>query len=287
MARKGAGDGPLLGLTDREREVLQEMATGPQQRHHRHDAVHERAGRGEAHRCGVPEARAGRRARDQPARDGGPGLSGSQQPHRSKPDETRGPAPAWDRSGRASSSVSWASCWASTSWSCWAAGCSSAAPTHPARPCRCWRPSVVALAFAPVQGWLERAASRRVATPYDVLTRFAEHVEQRGRYRGSPWPHVATARAGHGRAVGPGLAPGVRPTDAGRTVAAGRQRRQRTTCARTACANAVAADGLRTSPVRYGDQVLGVLRLQERPGLPLTSSRSGCSPVWPPRPGWC
>ena len=28
---------------------------------------------------------------------------------------------------------------------------------------------------------------------------------------------------------------------------------------------------MRTSPVRYGDQVLGVLRLQERPGLPLTA----------------
>ena len=28
VARKGAGEGPLLGLTEREREVLQEMATG-------------------------------------------------------------------------------------------------------------------------------------------------------------------------------------------------------------------------------------------------------------------
>jgi signal transduction histidine kinase len=37
--------------------------------------------------------------------------------------------------------------------------------------------------------------------------------------------------------------------------------------------SAVAADGAgpRTLPVRYGDQVLGALRLQERPGLPLTA----------------
>ena len=36
--------------------------------------------------------------------------------------------------------------------------------------------TVVALAFAPVQRVLERAAARHIATPYDVLTRFAENV---------------------------------------------------------------------------------------------------------------
>ena len=44
------------------------------------------------------------------------------------------------------------------------------------------------------------------------------------------------------------------------------------TCARDARRRRrPATDGVRTSPVRYGDQVLGVLRLQERPGLPLTA----------------
>ena len=51
---------PLLGLTDREREVLQEMATGRNNAHHRQDPVHERPGGGEAHRLDLSEAGSGR-----------------------------------------------------------------------------------------------------------------------------------------------------------------------------------------------------------------------------------
>ena len=36
-------------------------------------------------------------------------------------------------------------------------------------------------------------------------------------------------------------------------------------------ATAAGADGVRTSDVRYGDEVLGVLRLRERRGIPLTA----------------
>ena len=45
-----------------------------QQRGDRQGAVHERAGRGEARRLGVPEARAGRRVRREPPGDGGARL---------------------------------------------------------------------------------------------------------------------------------------------------------------------------------------------------------------------
>ena len=45
--------------------------------------------------------------------------------------------------------------------------------------------------------------------------------------------------------------------------------------------------GRAASPGRcaHGGELLGVLRLQERPGLPLTPSRNGSSPGWPTRPG--
>ena len=86
VARKGAGDGPLAGPDRPGARGPPGDGDRPQQRHHRQDAVHERAGRGEAHRIGVPEAGAGRRARDQPARDGGPRLPGGE---RHQPIQTR------------------------------------------------------------------------------------------------------------------------------------------------------------------------------------------------------
>ena len=53
MARKAnEAKSPLLGLTEREREVLAGDGHRAQQRHHRQDAVHERASRREAHRVG-------------------------------------------------------------------------------------------------------------------------------------------------------------------------------------------------------------------------------------------
>ena len=75
LARKSSEErSPLLGLTDREREVLAVDGCRAQQRDHRQDAVHERPRGGEAHQLGLPEARPGRRAREQPPRHGGPRL---------------------------------------------------------------------------------------------------------------------------------------------------------------------------------------------------------------------
>ena len=264
VARKGAGDGPLAGLTDREREVLAGDGDRSQQRHHRHDVVHERAGRGEAHRRGVPEAGAGRRARHEPARDGGPRLPGGQRPHptRPVPMRTGRPVPARDGSRDRHRRARWSSCSASTSLVVLGGGVLIGRTDSPSPALSVLATTVVALAFAPVQSALERAASADAATPYDVLTRFAESGGDQTVTEDLPGPHVATARAGNGRAVGAGLAPGVRPPGHGRTLAARMPRPTSVVGPRTV---------LRSSPVRYGDQVLGELRLQERPGLPLTA----------------
>ena len=118
--------------------------------------------------------------------------------------------------------------------------------------------TVVALAFAPVQGLLERA-TRRGATPYDVLTRFVGRVETEdvaedlpGRMSrllaqgtGAQWAEVWLLVSDH-------------LTLAGRWPAEGPR-------------GVVGTRGPRTLPVRYGDQVLAVLRLQERPRVPLTA----------------
>ena len=57
--------------------------------------------------------------------------------------------------------------------------------------------AVVALAFAPVQAWLERAVGRigqRPATPYDVLRGSPRRVSSGDVTDGAPGPHVAAAR---------------------------------------------------------------------------------------------
>ena len=134
--------------------------------------------------------------------------------------------------------------------------------------------AAVALLFAPVQAGLERVATRMgyggAAAPYDVLSRFSETVT--GSYAteqlaarmsmllaqgtGAQWAQVwltmsdrltlaATwpVNAEDGRSP-PSLQPdGVDATDNGRRALA----------------------------VRHGSQLLGVLRLQERPGLALTA----------------
>jgi signal transduction histidine kinase len=118
--------------------------------------------------------------------------------------------------------------------------------------------TLVALAFAPVQRVLERATRRR-ATPYDVLTRFAEAVETEGVGEDLP------ARMARLLAQGTGaqwaevwLLVSDRLTLAGRWPVEGSR-------------STVATSGPRTHPVRFGDQVLAVLRLQERPRVPLTA----------------
>jgi signal transduction histidine kinase len=134
--------------------------------------------------------------------------------------------------------------------------------------------AAVALLFAPVQAALDRAATRiglrSTTAPYDVLSRFSETVT--GGYAteelparmsmllaqgtGAQWAQVWLSVAGRLTlaATWPASAPGDRtppslqpnPEDA-------------------------TADGRRTRVVRHGSRTLGVLRLQERPGLVLTS----------------
>jgi signal transduction histidine kinase len=131
--------------------------------------------------------------------------------------------------------------------------------------------TMVALAFAPAQRALERASARHAATPYDVLTRFVEHVaiedgteELPGRMSRvlaqgtrAQWAQVWLEVSG-------------RLTLAGRWPPAAHDDSTPPAPEKPGV-TAIATNGMRTSPVRYGDQVLGVLRLQERRGLPLTA----------------
>jgi signal transduction histidine kinase len=129
----------------------------------------------------------------------------------------------------------------------------------------------VALLFAPVQDFLERQATRHgygVATPYDVLSRFSETTAVDAREplpdrmamllakgTGADWAQVWLSVSGR-------LALAASwPTDA--DVA-------RTPPVPGADARDTTGDGRRALEVRHGGQVLGVLRLQQRSGLPLT-----------------
>jgi signal transduction histidine kinase len=118
--------------------------------------------------------------------------------------------------------------------------------------------TVVALAFAPIQRALERVAVHHAATPYDVLARFAE---------GGSAEHLAEdlpARMSRLLAQGTGAQwAQVWLQVSGRLVMAG--------CWPSDANGDLGPAGMRSSPVRYGDQVLGELRLQERRGVPLTA----------------
>ena len=132
--------------------------------------------------------------------------------------------------------------------------------------------TVVALLFSQVQAALERATTRwgrGAATPYDVLSQFSDAVTRAyatdelparmamllAQGTGAQWAQVwlnvsdrltlaATWPTNLGADPTP---PSLRPEE---TV--------------------VTSGGLRALPVRHGGQLLGVLRLQERPGLALT-----------------
>jgi signal transduction histidine kinase len=120
--------------------------------------------------------------------------------------------------------------------------------------------TVVALAFAPVQSRLERI-SLRLATPYDVLTRFAGGVDAGEGDAAEDVP----ARMSRLLAQGTGAQwAQVWLQGSGQLSLAGRWPAEQ---ARTV----VGADDPLSLPVRYGDQVLAELRLQERPGVPLTA----------------
>jgi signal transduction histidine kinase len=133
--------------------------------------------------------------------------------------------------------------------------------------------AIVALGFAPVQAALERAATSLgptgAPTPYDVLNRFSETVT--GGYATEDLP------AGMSKLLAQGT--GAEWAQVWLTVSdcltlaatwpaeayADRTPPQPQTDARDATGG-----GRRALTVRQGGQLLGVLRLQERPGLPLT-----------------
>ena len=131
--------------------------------------------------------------------------------------------------------------------------------------------ATVALLFAPVQRALERASGKGgTATPYDVLSHFS------GTVTGTDATEELPARMSRLLAEGTGAAwAQVWLSVAGRLTLA---------AAWPAAADGAAGppdpqpdardatgEGRRALPVRHGGQVLGVLRLQERPGLPLTA----------------
>jgi signal transduction histidine kinase len=130
--------------------------------------------------------------------------------------------------------------------------------------------TVVALAFAPAERVLERAAARHRATPYDVLARFTDSAGDDDAAADLP------ARMSRLLAQGTGaqwaqvwLHMGDRVTLAGRWPLDARDDKAAPVPGSFG-APAGRTGGLRTCPVRYGDEELGALRLQERPGVPLT-----------------
>jgi signal transduction histidine kinase len=130
--------------------------------------------------------------------------------------------------------------------------------------------TLVALAFAPAQRVLERTAGRPVASPYDVLARFADEAREEHGTEDLP------ARMARLLAQGTGaqwaqvwLEVSDRLTLAGRWPP-GADDDITSPAPGLPDKGAADAEGVRTSPVSYGDQVFGVLRLQERPGMPLT-----------------
>src|ERR671939_250830 len=131
----------------------------------------------------------------------------------------------------------------------------------------------VALLFAPVQSAIERIASRlghpAAATPYDVLSRFSEAVT--GGYGTAELP----ARMSMVLAEGTGAQwAQVWLQVSGRLTLAATWPTDARGDVRPPSLGADGMDntgvGRRAVAVRQGGRSLGVLRLQERPGMPLT-----------------
>jgi signal transduction histidine kinase len=134
--------------------------------------------------------------------------------------------------------------------------------------------AAVALLFAPVTAALERVATRMgqdgVATPYEVLSRFSETVT--GGYATEQLP----ARMSMVLAQGTGAAwAQVWLTVSGRLTLAATWPANADEDGTTPSVQPDGVDamveGRRALTVRHGGQLLGVLRLQERPGLALTA----------------
>jgi signal transduction histidine kinase len=134
--------------------------------------------------------------------------------------------------------------------------------------------AAVALLFAPATAALERAAIRLghggIPTPYDVLSRFSENVT------GDQATEHLPARMSMLLAQGTGAAwAQVWLTVSGRLTLAATWPADadddRTTPPGWPDEADMPVEGRRALAVRHGGQLLGVLRLQERPGLALTA----------------
>ncbi len=134
--------------------------------------------------------------------------------------------------------------------------------------------AVVALLFAPVQAALERVASKILpggaTTPYEVLRRFSEPVS--GGHAVEDLPEVMSRLLAEGtgaRWAQVWLTVSDRLTLAATWPADTDQ--DRTPPTPQPDAGDATGEGRRALPVLHGGQLLGVLRLQERPGLALTT----------------
>lgn len=132
--------------------------------------------------------------------------------------------------------------------------------------------TVVALSFARVQAALETATLRwglGKAAPYDVLSQFSDAVTSAYATEDLP-ARMAMLLA---RGTGAKWAQVWLNVSSGVTLAATWPQdvdADQTPPSLLLGQVAVTDQGLRTSPVRHGVQLLGVLRLQERPGVALT-----------------
>ncbi|WP_404380429.1 histidine kinase [Knoellia locipacati] len=132
--------------------------------------------------------------------------------------------------------------------------------------------TVVALSFARVQAALERATVRwglGVSSPYDVLSHFSNSVSSASASEELPATMAMLLAQGTGAKWAQ-----VWVNVAGRVTLAATWPpdvdEDRTPPSLGLENLAVTSEGVRTLPVRHGSQLLGVLRLQERPGLALT-----------------
>lgn len=134
--------------------------------------------------------------------------------------------------------------------------------------------AIVALLFAPVEAALERSASRvgmdAAVTPYEVLSRFSETVPDQDSVEDLPVRMARLLAQGTGArwaqvwltASGQLTLAATWPVDADA---------ERTPPAPLHGANDATGPGLRALAVEHDGESLGVLRLQERSGLPLSS----------------
>jgi signal transduction histidine kinase len=134
--------------------------------------------------------------------------------------------------------------------------------------------TIVALSFARVQAGLERLAAKMglsgAVTPYEVLSQFSEAVTGTLTPAETPERMAKILTEGTGAlwaqvwlVVDDDLVLAAAWPPEGEAGSDAPDARRQT--------SAVTPDGQRTLPVRHGGQTLGLLRLQERPGLALTT----------------